>query len=46
MPIAFFRDTHEVRLPLEDADEEQSIFDSKLKNLGKGKKTIQKKFFK
>ena len=41
----FLRDVHEGYLSLEEADDEQSNFAAKLKNLDKGKKYIEKEFF-
>ena len=40
--IVFLRDIHEGHLSLEDANDEQSNFAAKIKNLDKGKKTFKK----
>ena len=45
LPIVFQRYIREGHLSLEDADDEQSNFEVKLKNLDKGKKTIERQFF-
>ena len=42
----FLRDIHEANLSLEDADDEQSSVAAKLNNLDKGKKQLEKSFFK
>ena len=43
--IVFLRDLNEGYLSLKDADDEQSNFPAKIKNLDKVKKTIEKEFF-
>ena len=43
--LMFLRDIRWRYLPLEDADDEQSNFAAKLKNLDKSKETIKKKLF-
>ena len=43
--LFFLRDIHEGHLSLEDADDEQSNFAAKLKNLYKVIKTIQREVF-
>ena len=40
--LLFLRDIHEEYLSLKDADDEQSNFLAKLKNLNKGKKSIER----
>ena len=40
----FLRDIHERHLSWKDADDEQSNFAAKLKNLDKGKKTTEREF--
>ena len=42
LPIAFLRYIHGGHLSLKNADDKQSNFAAKIKNLGKGKKTIEK----
>ena len=44
--LLFLRDAHLGYLSLKDADDEQSNFAAKLKNLDKSKETIKKNFFK
>ena len=44
--LFFLGDIPKRYLSLEDGDEEQSNFGTKLKNLYKGKKTTEKDFFK
>ena len=44
--LFFLRDIHEGQLSLEDTDEKQSNFASKLQNLSKSKKAIEKEFLK
>ena len=41
----FLKDIYEVHLSSKDADDEQSNFAAKIKNLGKGKKRIMKQLF-
>ena len=41
----FFKDINERHLSLKDANDGQSIFAAKLKNLDEGKKTTEKAFF-
>ena len=41
----FFRDMHEGHISLKDADDGQSIFAEKLKNLAKSRKTTEEVFF-
>ena len=43
--LIFLRDIHQGYLSLEDADNEQSIFASELKNFDKGIKAVAKSFF-
>ena len=44
--LFFLRDVHEQHLSLEDADERQSNFATKVNNLDNGKKQFKKSFFK
>ena len=46
LPVVFLRDIDEGQLSLEDTDEKQSNFASKLQKLSKSKKAIEKDFSK
>ena len=45
LPFVFLRDIHEGYLSLEDPDNKQSNFATKIKNLDKGIKKFEKSFF-